>query len=96
MGLFKKMAFWKKEELPKFPEDDSMLPPEQAFPPSYPEPRRYEAPQFQQPSFNDESMSRNEFQVISAKLDVLNSKIELLTEKVNNLERNLNEARIKW
>ncbi|MAG52467.1 MAG: hypothetical protein CMH62_00720 [Nanoarchaeota archaeon] len=101
MGIFSKLLFWKKEELPDLPEEtpSSLTPPpldvpqeEPRKPFTYPEPPKFDESPIQQP----QQASNNEFQVISSKLDVLNAKIEVLNEKISNLERNLQDSKIKW
>jgi hypothetical protein len=104
MGILNKLMFWKKTELPKLPEEDFTDSPPQLsqepFPPSYPEPRRYEPtppPNFNdQPNLNEQQNNNNEFQVVSSKLDVLNAKIEVLNEKISNIERHVNKPPEKW
>ncbi len=99
MGIFSKLAFWKKEKLPDLPEEASPLEGPSQFPPQFQDyserkPFNYpEPPQFNEPS---RQFPSSEFQVISSKLDVLNAKIEVLNEKINNLERNLNNSRSRW
>ena len=103
MGIFKKLAFWKKKELPDFPEEVSPLQGpsefprynERPFPQDNFQPRNYTPPpQFDEPIRQDSVNSQ--FQVISSKLDVLNAKIEVLSERISNLERNLRDSRARW
>tara|TARA_Y100000310_G_C20593734_1_gene769429 strand:+ start:757 stop:1056 length:300 start_codon:yes stop_codon:yes gene_type:complete len=99
MGIFSKLLFWKKKELPSLPEENT-----QDLPPQMPleEPRsRFEPPpQFEQPlrspQFESNFSQNNEFQVVSSKLDVLNAKLEVINERLTNLEKDLNSSRERW
>lgn len=105
MGIFRKLAFWKKRELPDLPED---LPPLQGpteFPqyderPSFPQDNFSQSRNYTPPPQFDESIrqdsTNSQFQVISSKLDVLNAKLEVLNERLSNLEKNLNDAKVRW
>jgi hypothetical protein len=106
MGIFSKLTFWKKKRLPDLPDSSlDSLPPLDSRPPleqSFPQEPRFEdrippSHQFedpiQQPIMNN---TNNEFQVVSSKLDVINAKLEVLNERIANLEKNLNDARVKW
>ena len=103
MGVFRKLAFWKKKELPDFPEEISPLQTpefprydERPFPPdNFSQSRNYVLPpRFDEPIRQDSTNSQ--FQIISSKLDVLNAKIEVLSERISNLERNLRDSRARW
>ena len=104
MGVLRKLAFWKKKELPDLPEELSPLQGPTEFPQyderpfpqdNFQQSRRYTPPpQFDEPIRQDSSNSQ--FQIISSKLDVLNAKIEVLSERISNLDKRLNEPRTKW
>ena len=98
MGILSRLFFWKKNKFPELPEEEP-LPHE--LPPLEPE-RDYSRDRFslpEQPRFEPiqyPQQQNNQFEVISAKLDVLNAKLEVLNEKISSLEKNLQDARVRW
>lgn len=96
MGVLSKLFFWKKKKFPELPEEE-LLPHE--LPPIEPQRDRFslpEQPRFEEQRYPPPQQQNNQFEVISAKLDVLNAKLEVLNEKVNNIEKNLQDAKVRW
>ena len=101
MGIFSKLKFWGKKDLPDLSDPTPDFTPPPQLPLEEPRPQFQEQnpfhspPQFEEP-IHPQASTNSEFQVISSKLDVLNAKLEVLNERLSNIEKNLDTAKVKW
>ncbi len=101
MALLGRLKFWKKEEVPDFPEPEAQLSPEAGIEPFSPlsppaEFHRAQPPElprafqqgFQQPGLQSVQVSSDQqLQLISSKLDTIKAQLDVVIQRLDRLER---------